>query len=137
MEKLGSILSLLECPKCHRYPLAIVRQEDPATVGLTCESCGGFFAYYNGILDLLTEEEKDSTLAKKAEGRRASIFAKFYDTFLARAWFRGTIWGGISFKKELNELLPMFDLREQDVVLDIGCGMGIIPLSAPKGLIRA
>lgn len=132
MEKLDSILNLLECPKCHRYPLMIVRQQDSVNIGLRCESCGSFFPYHNGILDLLTEEEKNSSLVKKAEGRRASIFAKFYDTFLARAWFRGTIWGGIIFKKELDELLPMFDLREKDVVLDIGCGTGDYTLECAK-----
>jgi len=122
------ILDLLECPECHQGSLTTIEGEDSSVIGLGCESCGAFFLYRDGILDLLTKEEQNSVLVQKALGKRE---AKLYDALLALGSFRRLFSTG-SFEDEVKESLSHFDLRSKDTVLDIGCGTGNYTLEFAK-----
>lgn len=113
------ILDVLECPTCHGGSF-VAADKRPLATGLVCDFCGAFFNYHNGILELLTEEDKNSLLVHKALGR---LDTRLYELFIARGGFR-RLFSTWNFEEEVRQTISLFDLFPEHMVLDIGCGTG-------------
>ena len=120
---LDSIIQLLQCPECRSGSLTAGQNQSM----LLCEHCGKQYPVKNGILDLLSEQDK--SLAKRAFGKMA---ARSYDVFAARSAFRKLYrW---RFEDEFAEYTRSIELAASDILCDVGCGTGNYTLEFAKQL---
>jgi ubiquinone/menaquinone biosynthesis C-methylase UbiE/uncharacterized protein YbaR (Trm112 family) len=137
---LPQLISLLSCPVCSLSRFEIHRDESTSLEVQThcvivCEECKNCYKYENGILEMLTEQPPNLSLAQKSNFK--SLVANYYQSAW-RSWCMRIFWGrnfsNAVEAQQLIELLQLNDLPDWPVFIDLGTSHGFYAITIAKKL---
>ena len=133
---MSKILQIIKCPACNKrietnsVSCPVCKNLSSQKITKISNGSEGFIDFFSNyaVENSIVKDKKQETFTTQLFAN--SLFPWFYEEILPAFWTIGLRgWGGI--EKEAAEVLRFFG-REQEIVMDLSCGTGIVSRKLAK-----